>query len=135
MLKNALKLNFCSNIQLNNIIGQKWKNSSLFWILEGNIRYIPALVGGGYQQIRQKKDDSSYNSTLFKPVPITSNPDDINIGLELTGKLDKGELLKILNRFTQKRETKLLCTENGLDGNLNYIIKYSIRNNKIIHLS
>lgn len=67
-----------------------------------------------YQQYRGKKDESNL-SALFKPVPVKSNPDDISIGAELTGKLDKGELLKVLNRFTQKRETKLLCMENGLD--------------------
>lgn len=68
------------------------------------------------QFLRGKKDDGNL-SALFKPVPVRSNPDDISIGAELTGKLDKGELLKVLNRFTQKRETKLLCTENGLDSN------------------
>lgn len=67
-----------------------------------------------YQQIRWKKDDTNL-SALFKPVPVKSNPDDISVGFELTGKLDKGELLKVLNKFTQKRETKMLCMENGLD--------------------
>ncbi|XP_059620953.1 ATP-dependent RNA helicase SUV3 homolog, mitochondrial [Phlebotomus argentipes] len=67
-------------------------------------------------QVRGKKDESSSNlSALFKPVPVKSNPDDINIGAELTGNLDKAELLKVLNKFSQKREIKMLCTENGLD--------------------
>lgn len=68
-----------------------------------------------YQQHRGKKDESK-GSTLFKPVPVQTNRCDINVGAELTGKLDKGELLKILNKFTQKAETKMLCMENGLDG-------------------
>lgn len=63
---------------------------------------------------RGKKDDSTL-SALFKPVPVKPSPDDINIGAELTGSLDKAELLKILNKFTQRREIKLLCIENGLD--------------------
>lgn len=63
-----------------------------------------------------KKDDSSL-STLFTPVPIKPNPDDINIGAELSRSLDKVELLKILNKFSQKKEVKLLCMENGLDSN------------------
>lgn len=67
-----------------------------------------------HQQYRGKKDEANL-SALFKPVPVKSNPDDISVGAELTGKLDKGELLKVLNRFTQKRETKMLCMENGLD--------------------
>lgn len=66
------------------------------------------------QTQRGKKDDSNV-SALFRPVPVKPSPDDISIGMELTGKLDKGELLKVLNRFTQKREIKMLCTENGLD--------------------
>lgn len=73
-----------------------------------------------YQQLRgtngKKDKDESKVSTLFKPVAVSSNRDDINIGAELTGKLDKVELLKVLNKFTQKPEIKLLCTENGLDG-------------------
>lgn len=63
---------------------------------------------------RGKKDKSDI-SALFSPVPIKPSPDDINIGAELTGSLDKGELLKILNKFTQKKEIRMLCMENGLD--------------------
>lgn len=54
-------------------------------------------------------------STLFVPVMVKTNPDDINVGAELTGSLNKGELLKILNRFFQKREIKVLAMENGID--------------------
>lgn len=67
------------------------------------------------QSHRGKKDDSNL-SALFKPVPVKTSPDDISIGAELTEKLNKADLLKILNKFTQKREIKLLCMENGLDG-------------------
>lgn len=67
------------------------------------------------QQRRGKKDEAK-QSTLFKPVPVQAHPDDIDIGAELTGKLDKGELLKILNKFTQRPEIKMLCLEHGLDG-------------------
>lgn len=65
-------------------------------------------------QHRGKKDDANLSS-LFRPVPIKQSLDDINIGLELTGDLDKVELLKILNKFTQKKEVKILCMESGLD--------------------
>jgi hypothetical protein len=59
-----------------------------------------------------KKNDSS----LFKPIPIKVNQDDINIGAEITGmSLDKGEVLKILNKFSQKAEIRMLCVENGMD--------------------
>lgn len=65
-----------------------------------------------YQQCRGKKQVSKVSS-LFKPVEIQSNRDDNNIGAELTGRLDKGELLKILNKFTQKAEKKALFMEHG----------------------
>lgn len=69
-------------------------------------------------QVRGKRNDANL-STLFKPVPIRQSPDDINIGAELTGgTLDKVELLKIVNKFTQKREIKMLCMENGLDSKM-----------------
>ena len=64
--------------------------------------------------IRTKKDDST--SALFRPVPIKQTHVDINVGAEITGSaIDKAELLKILNKFSQKRETRMLCLENGLD--------------------
>ena len=63
-----------------------------------------------------KKDDTPPLSSLFKPVPIKPNPDDINVGVELTGHLDKNDLLKVVNQFSQLKEIKFLCMENGLDG-------------------
>ena len=65
-------------------------------------------------EFRSKKDDTNF-SALFKPVPIKTSSDDINIGAELTGVLDKAEVLKILNKFSQKKEVKLMCSEHGLD--------------------
>lgn len=66
-------------------------------------------------QIRTKKDDSSTLSSLFQPVPIKPTPDDINVGAELTGTLNKADLLKVLNKFYQLKEIKKLLTDNGLD--------------------
>lgn len=66
-------------------------------------------------QIRTKKDDSSTLSSLFQPVPVKPTPDDINVGAELTGSLNKADLLKVLNKFYQMKEIKQLLTENGLD--------------------
>lgn len=67
-------------------------------------------------QKRFKKDDNL--STLFVPVPVKPSPDDINVGAELTGRLNKGDLLKVLNRFYQKPEIKHLALENGLDSKI-----------------
>ncbi|XP_063227571.1 ATP-dependent RNA helicase SUV3 homolog, mitochondrial [Bacillus rossius redtenbacheri] len=68
-------------------------------------------------QRRGKKDENSL-STVFIPIPVKPNPDDINVGQELTGSVNKADLLKLLNKFYQKREIKLLAQENGLDSYL-----------------
>jgi hypothetical protein len=65
-------------------------------------------------QIRSRNDDSKSN--LFKPVELKPSEDESNVGAEITGKaLDKAALLKVLNRFSQQKEIRLLCMENALD--------------------
>lgn len=69
---------------------------------------------------RCKKTDPSALSSLFKPVEIRSSQDDINVGAEITGvSVDKSEIMKILNKFAQRREIRMLCLENGLDSKFN----------------
>lgn len=80
----------------------------------------------GYIIKRDKKGDSNI-SQLFVPVPVKANPDDINVGAELTGNLNKGELLKVLNKFYQKQEVKILALENGLDTYLQHQAYISFR--------
>lgn len=74
------------------------------------------------QQRRGKKDDVNISS-LFIPVPVKAkpNPDDINVGAELTGELNKADLLKVLNKFYQQKEIKQLLQENGLDSKLLFV--------------
>lgn len=74
---------------------------------------------GSFQQVCGKKDDSSLSS-LFVPVPVKPNPDDINVGAELTGQLNKSDLLKVINKFYQRKEIKALLRENGLDSKRKY---------------
>lgn len=64
---------------------------------------------------RGKRNNSAPISSLFTPVTVQQNTDDENVGAELTGTINKADLLKILNKFYQKREIKLLLQENGLD--------------------
>ncbi|XP_026465401.1 ATP-dependent RNA helicase SUV3 homolog, mitochondrial-like [Ctenocephalides felis] len=75
---------------------------------------------------RGKKDDSNLSS-LFVPVPVKPNPDDINIGAEISGQLNKADLLKVLNKFYQRKEIKQLCLENGLDNYLQHQAYVSFR--------
>ncbi|KAL3268936.1 hypothetical protein HHI36_008023 [Cryptolaemus montrouzieri] len=77
-------------------------------------------------QRKYKKSDSSVSS-LFIPVPVKPNSDDINVGAELTGSFNKAELLKLLNKFYQKKEVKQLLTENGLDAYLQHQSYVSFR--------
>lgn len=85
----------------------------MYFKLFFNYRYGRPNFTSFVMQKRYKKDDIL--STLFVPVPVKPSPDDINVGAELTGRLNKGDLLKILNRFYQKPEIKQLAFENGLD--------------------
>lgn len=74
---------------------------------------------------RGNKNDSSISiSKLFQPATI-KNIDANNIGAELTGKMNKSELLKVLNKFIKQKEIFNLCTEYGLDGV--YFVQCSMR--------
>lgn len=95
---------------------KSWADSNVTRINRINRSFLlannRACLNAGF--VRTKKDDST--SSLFRPVPIKHTQDDINVGAEITGSaIEKSELLKILNRFSQKRETRLLCLEHGLD--------------------
>uniref|UniRef100_A0A1A9WC08 ATP-dependent RNA helicase SUV3 homolog, mitochondrial n=1 Tax=Glossina brevipalpis TaxID=37001 RepID=A0A1A9WC08_9MUSC len=72
------------------------------------------------QRNRNRKQEPSTLSALFKPVHVERNIDEYDVGSELAGKLEKPAILKILNNFTQRREVKLLCQENGLDNYLQH---------------
>ncbi|XP_062375764.1 ATP-dependent RNA helicase SUPV3L1, mitochondrial [Sardina pilchardus] len=78
------------------------------------------LLGGS-----QKRNVSSNSSSrppdtsLFVPISVKGETDgDGSIGLELTQPLDKGELLKVLNKFYKKKEIQKLAADQGLDARL-----------------
>lgn len=64
----------------------------------------------------QSKQKDKSSSVLFTPIPIKVNNDELPTGEELTGKLDKVQLVKVINAFYRKPELKLLTEENDLDG-------------------
>lgn len=78
-------------------------------LIDNSVKY-----GVTFFQVRGKKNDSTLSS-LFVPVQIKANSDDINVGAELTGSLNKADLLKVLNKFYQNKEIKQLLVDNGLD--------------------
>ena len=53
--------------------------------------------------------------SVFKPVLIKPNQDDLNFGEEIAGKINKQALLKELNKFYNHPEIRQLCKEHGLD--------------------
>lgn len=87
----------------------------------------------GYVFKRTKKHDKGNTSALFVPVPVKPNPDDINVGEEFTGRIKKQDLLKILNKFYQKPEVRLLASENGLDDQLLHQAFLSFRRHCLEH--
>lgn len=89
-------------------------------------------AGIGYILVRTKKHDRN-PSALFVPVPVKPNSDDINIGEEFTGRLKKQDLLKILNKFYQKPEIRVLASENGLDDQLLHQAFLSFRRHCLEH--
>lgn len=52
------------------------------------------------------------------PVKLSNNPDDINVGEELTTKIKKEDLLKLLNQLSKRPEVTSWSQENGLDARL-----------------
>ena len=56
-------------------------------------------------------------SKLVTPVPVqqSASSDNVNVGAELTGKLNKDEMIKSLAKFYQRPEVKSAAMENGLD--------------------
>ncbi|KAI4462122.1 atp-dependent rna and dna helicase [Holotrichia oblita] len=86
------------------------------------LKYTPILL----QHVRGKRDDTTVSS-LFIPVPVKPNPDDINVGAELTGSLNKADLLKVLTKFYQRKEMKQLLSDHGLDNYLQHQTYVSFR--------
>lgn len=91
-------------------------------IASSGVLAIPsrALHVGAPKQSRNRKPQPTNVSALFKPVQVQHNVEEFDVGSELAGKLQKSDLLKILNKFTQRREIKALCLDNGLDSKYPY---------------
>lgn len=88
--------------------------------MNGIVKYFGKRVFSytNYHRIVRQKKTMPTLSQLMVPLPVKSGPDDLNVGAELTGKLDKEEVVKWLAKFYQRREIKAAATENGID---NYI--------------
>lgn len=83
------------------------------------------LQDNGLYGCLQRRNSSSNSpshppdTSLFVPISIKSETaGDGSIGLELTEPLDKGELLKVLNKFYKRKEMQKLAADQGLDARL-----------------
>ncbi len=81
----------------------------------GGSKWVDRRSDGGGGGAHGKKLQPPSVSSLFTPVPVSPNPDDINVGAELTDKLKKQDLMKILTTFSQREPVKALSREHGLD--------------------
>ncbi|XP_055333988.1 ATP-dependent RNA helicase SUPV3L1, mitochondrial-like [Paramacrobiotus metropolitanus] len=80
-----------------------------------HLDHYPPFLGG----VRHKSTQEL--SALFVPVPVepAARVDGAaDVGEEITGKLDREELLKALNLFYRRSEIKKLAEEHGLDTRL-----------------
>lgn len=72
---------------------------------------------------RGKQDDSKDEtfkiSRLFTPNPVKGGFS-AESAVELTGNIEKSDILKVLNKFSQKSENRAVCAEYGLDGRHKY---------------
>lgn len=75
-------------------------------------------------QFRTKSKSST--SLLFTPVPVKIDDNTSPAGEELSGKLDKTKLVKIINAFYRKPELQQLAEENGLDSEFSKICLFNI---------
>jgi hypothetical protein len=73
--------------------------------------FILCVQASAQQQPNNPKDPLS----VFKPVMVKPNPDDINFGEEIAGKINKAALLREVNRFFASPEVRALSKEHGLD--------------------
>ena len=88
------------------------KRSSVF------SRCIQKSYSDRFSAVRSYKTDSYPSiSKLVVPVKVKHDPCDINVGTELTGKLNKDEILTIISKFCQREQVKVAAAELGLDSN------------------
>ena len=79
---------------------------------------------------KSKKSDNNDIADILVPlqVKVSSNPDDINLGEDLSGsKLIRIEVIKTLNSFSARQPIRKLSADNGLESKLFYQAFISFR--------
>lgn len=102
------------------------QSKNVFDATKRSIQAVPTIFKYGQFQTRGASDDAILSS-VFKPVVIKSNSDTINVGAELTGQINKYELLQMLNAMTHNKMVLTLCKENGIDSKFHFIFDHESR--------
>lgn len=90
--------------------------SSLQIQLTGQVRYKKTVSKNPSESVKSSANSSQNGvSHLFVPIPVKAPSEDTSVGVELAGKLNKQDVLQVLNRFFRRSEVKLLSAEHGLD--------------------
>lgn len=116
---SRLGIGFCSRRLLSGSLSRScaYKNAAIFTFPK-----VEMCQPRRYKRTGDNKPTNTGKSvtSLFMPVPVkaTSNPDDINIGEEISSKLAKDGILKLLNQFSKRPPVLKLAEEQGLDMNL-----------------
>ncbi|KAH0550032.1 ATP-dependent RNA helicase SUV3 homolog, mitochondrial isoform X1 [Cotesia glomerata] len=64
--------------------------------------------------LRDKKIPYNVIESLFKPVEVLPDPYDEHLGAEITGKLNKSDVYKVVSAFIQRKEVRDLAKDEGL---------------------
>ena len=75
----------------------------------------PVTTSNNASSSNSNSTPSANLNQLFKPVPVLPNPDDMNLGEEIAGKMNKQALLKTLNALYLSKSIKELSKEHGMD--------------------
>ncbi|XP_078037033.1 suv3 RNA helicase isoform X3 [Augochlora pura] len=106
-------------ITLKQLVIDQLKRRSNF-LMSSLLRQLDPAVTG-FPSIRQKSKKNDLNVTsLFQPVRIKTDPSNTNVGAELTGKLNKTDIIITMSSFANKKSIRDLAAAHGLD---NFLIR------------
>ncbi|XP_048407183.2 ATP-dependent RNA helicase SUPV3L1, mitochondrial [Stegostoma tigrinum] len=80
---------------------------------------VPGPLRAAGRRMVRGSGSKGPDTSLFVPLSPRVRPGpEGNVGAELSRDLDKGETLKVLNKFYKRKEMQRLSSENGLDARL-----------------
>ncbi|XP_015429514.1 PREDICTED: ATP-dependent RNA helicase SUV3 homolog, mitochondrial [Dufourea novaeangliae] len=114
-------------IPLKHLVIDQLKRHSKF-LLPSFLRQLHPVLTSSLSIRLKSKHSNSNVSSLFQPVDVKSNSDDINVGAELTGNLDKNCIITVLSTFAHKKSIRELALKYGFDDILLNTALNSFRN-------